>query len=476
MAAPFDTTTTLQTVLKVAQEQYFNKPLESMFVSGDVTNQLVEPAKQSVTGDGMTMQAITGIGDSVRISRDPYSEFSSGVPFDPQTYKVRWNERDPANHDFTNIKCSPRIGEYDLRRAADPATIVSIVDRLVKDNTADVAWTMALLRRIGTNAQMGIVNGTPKANDNNFMGNCSAYTSSVGATTARVNVKTCSPVWFRRNKFVDVYSSAGVLRWTNLKITNMNPADQFATNANSVCSIGLQYVTGTSTGTANLDALATGDIIYYAGAKNKGAISIEAWMTQPSSSGDSFFTRNRASTDYQWMLPTITRGDLSTSVKISRVHLNDAANARGFVNDDVDTGIVACANPLLVDSLRSQFEEAAFITWGPEDTRNKRYGNLGMIGLNFQHPAFGLMKIVGDAFALPNFMDIYQMGSWRRMFYGNNQGLRTLPGPIAGAWNRLPSSVAGNGYSLSYSMDTYTDFVDVCLDAPRNVRISNVTY
>ena len=471
MAAPFDNSVLNGLALfdAIAQEQYYDKALEHSFTSGKKTNMLFDFRKSAVTGDGETFQAKTGIGDSARVSRDPYSDFVTGRPFTAKNYKVRWNADDTsAGHDFSHIDTCVQIGLYDLKRAADGGNMLSLVDTIVGDNLKDVEHKMAMLRRMGQTAQMGTVNGTPKQDDSNFIADC----ASTPVAHARVQVDNCAAVWFRKNMYVDIYDSSDVLRWEKVLVNFINFADT-DTNAGSACSIGLEFVTGTTTGaTANLTALADNDKIYLSGAKNKGAISVEAWMTAPTSSSDTLFNRDRLSRDYQWMLPTRVVAN-STAVKISRAHLNKAANARGFVNDDVDAALLACCNPLIADSLRNQFEEGAFFDINSDDSRAKRFANFGMIGLNYQHPALGLIKIVGDEFMKPTTLDMYTVGSWLRLHYGS-PGLQMLPGPLNG-FNRLPSAVAGAPLSKHFSKDGYIDFVDICEDPNKQVRITNVT-
>lgn len=473
MAAPFDNSVLngLAQFSAIAQEQYYDKPLEYSFTSGKKTNMLFNLRKSGVTGDGETFQCKTGMGDSVRPGRDPYADFVPGRAFTEKNYKVRWNVNDLSAHDFSHVDTCVQIGLYDLRKAADSGNILSLVETVVGDNLKDLEHKMAVLRRVGVSARLGDVNGTPKTNDHNFIASCSA----ASGLTARVNVDNAASVWFRPNMFVDIYDSTGAtLRWRKALVTHVNFSDT-ETNAGSVCSIGLENVTNVTEGAANFTALADNDRIYLSDTKDVGAISVETWMATPSSSSDTLFNRDRLSSSYQWMLPLTIPAVASGTVKVSRAHLNRAANARGFVNDDVDTAILACANPLIVDSFRSQFEEAAFVQWGSDDTRAKRFANFGMMGLNYQHPALGMIKILGDEFMKPNTLDLYTVGDWVRLHYGNAVGLSMLPGPFSG-FNRLPASTAGAPLSKHFSQDGYLDFVDICEAPEKQIRISNLTW
>lgn len=467
MAEPFDSATTLQVVSETIQEQYYDEFLMSPFVTGGKTNRLLAMRSNAVTGDGETFQAKNAIGYSGRVGIDPYSEFDAGVPFDPQKVKVRWNEQSTSAHDFTNIKFSPRIGEYDLKRAGDAGAITSIVEQLAGDTFKDFDWHMALLNRVPRSCKVGDINGTKKLNDAKHMGSCTAYAN--GSTTMRAYVDAAAAPYFRKWVEYDIYNGSSKVVG-KIRCTGMTPEDKANSSA---CSVGFA-ITSRSNTAANFDGVSDNYTIYLAGARNAGMYGIEAWMASPTATGDTFIGGvSRSDPNYQWMQPTATRVG-STAQKISVAHMNEAANARAFVSDDPDSGLVGCANPDVIDSLRSQIAEAAFINWPSDDSRAKRFGNLGMIGLNYQHPALGLIKLVGDEFMVPTVMDFYKMGSFMAMFYGSKR-LNVLPGEVAGKWNRLPSGTAGNAKSLIYSMDCYADGAVFCDDAPCNVRINNIT-
>ena len=471
MAVDFDVATTLQTVSKTVQEQYRDKWLEQEFVSGKITNRIFSPGKVKVVGDGVTFQYKRYPGNVFRAGNDPYSEFQAGTAFDPRNLKLRWNERDPSNHDFTHLCGSVRLGMYDIQRAGDPGLIVSIVDQVTKDMRMDFGWKWAVLQNVRRTGKIASVNGnTGKNLDSNSMADATAYTS--GSTSIRVYVDGGSIALFRPGVEYDIYNGNTLYAANVLCDGEINATD---TASNSTGSVGLSITTRT-TGITNFNTLqSAGDnyAFYLAGSKDKAMWSREEWMTQPGASDTFINGINRKTSYYQFLLPLITRIG-ATAAPITKGMLDDAATAAGFTNDEPDMARVGLCNDRVLQTLRNQFEAAAFVTWTSKNDVSERYGNMGLAGLNYQHPNLGNIKFVTDPMMNIDKLDLINMSVWKACTYGRD-GLNILPGNVGSYWNRVPSSTPGNGLGKTFSMDAYSDAVSYCEDVKSNIRISNIT-
>lgn len=471
MAQPFDSAITQQTVSNILQTQYLDKVLLWPYMNGSVTNRLVQPMDHAIVGAGEEWKFKRWGGDHVRISNDALPDFDTAQPFDVQTITVRWNERDPSSNDFTHLSASGRVSDYQFDSADSEGAILDIVETINGDIRDDYNWSLAALRRIPRSGQIGLQNGTAKNNDHGLFASCTAYTAS--ATSVRIQVDNTSLPLFRKGKLYDLYSSGGALQISNIRCTDTQPTD---TSSGSQGSVAFEIVTGKSS-VANFGATAStyfGDnaIFYVAGSKNKAMYSVEAWMTSPTSSDSFIGGRNRSQSAYQGLMPTLTRAS-DTASKISKDMFDVAGTSLAFVAENANMTRVALANPRLISALKAQYDAAAFVTWPSTDDREKRFGNLGSMGVNIQEPTLGTIKLVGDPFMVPDHVDLMVMGTWWQGYRGA-KGLKILPGE-KGMWYRMQSATAGAGKSMYWQMDAYANLVDLCNNPRVNCRIQNVT-
>lgn len=466
MAVEHDSAANLQTISDALQEQYFPTFIETGFVTGGITNRLLSMAHYKATGDGVTLQYKRAIGNTFKIGNDPLADFGVGTVMQAEKWKARWNVTDSSAHDFANFKGAVRLNHYDVAGAGDAGSIASLVKNAAQDLRGDYDWKMAASQNCPRTGLVARVNSTPKNNDSNVYGTCTAYTS--GATTARTLVDGGSVALFRKGVEYDVYTSGGATVALRLMCDGeINATD---TTSNSSGSVGWK-ITSRTTGAANLNSLADNCEFYLDGSKNKNMWGREAWLTQPAASGDVFIGGvNRSSADYQFLIPVIVSGG---SVAANRGHLDSVASAMGFMTDNPDIVRSLVANDRIIQTLRNQINEAAFITIPTTDDRSKRFGNLGSMGLNYQHPNLGMLKFLADPMMSPDKMDFLAMGSWKFVDYGN-RGLQIMPGDI-GKWSRVPSSTPGNGYGMIYSLDAYSDGLVVCENAQANARVTAIT-
>jgi hypothetical protein len=468
MAEPFDSAVTLQTVANALYELYHEDLLEDLHMTGSATNRLIKPMDKAIQGDGLNIKCKRYGGDHSRIGNDALADFQASTPYGIETYKVRWDERDPTTHDFTRVDFTGRTSIYQFDDADSAGAIVDVVDEIEGDIKSDAQWTMAALRRIPRSGLVGYINGTPVQNDALFVANGTALGTP---THMRCRVDNTAIPLFRPGKFYDVYDGA-TLKLANIRCTQVNEADTTSASAGSVAfeivTTGAKQSSAATFATSNV---ADNYAFYIAGSKGKCMYSCEAWYTLPST-GEAFIGgKDRSQAAYQWMTPNLLRTG-ETATKISKDHLRAAGNVLANVTDKQDMSFVAVGNDLLIDALRDQYEAAAWVTYPEGDSRTKRFANLGSIGVNYQHPSLGLLKIVADQFMVPDHLDLMNMESWKQCYRGS-KGIRYLPGEI-GPWYRMQGAVAGAGKGLMYALDAYMNLVDVNFAPKTNVRIANL--
>lgn len=464
MAVEHDSAANLQTISDALQEQYFDKFIETGFVTGGVTNRLLSMAHYKATGDGVTLQYKRAIGNTFKIGNDPLADFGVGTVMQAEKWKARWNVTDSSVHDFANFKGATRLNHYDVVGAGDAGAIASLVKNAAADLRGDFDWKMAVSQNVPRSGLVARVNGPVKDNASNVYASCGAFASlSAGARTL---IDGGSVALFRKGVEYDVYTSGGVLVATRLMCNGeINATD---TTSNSSGSVGW---ISTSRTTAGAGTLADNCEFYLDGSKNKNMWGREAWLTQPAASGDVFIGGvNRSSPDFQFLVPVIVNGG---STVANRGHLDSVATAMSFMTDNPDIARSVVANGRIIQTFRNQINEAAFINIPSTDDRAKRFGNLGSMGLNYQHPDLGLVKFLSDPMMSPDKIDFLAMNTWMFVDYGN-RGLQIMPGDI-GKWSRVPSSTPGNGLGMIYSLDAYSDGLVVCENAQANARVTSIT-
>lgn len=473
MPEPIDSAVILEDLSAgIAQTQYDSKFTDQVPDQlQDDTNRLFKPYPEEIVGTGKTFQMKLARADSARSSNDPLGPFAAPDVFEPDTITVRFNKSNLAANDFTTISCSCQTDDIDIREKGK-GSIVDFVEEMVDEIDGNYDEKLAILRHLPKTAVMATVNGTPVTNAaQNYVSTAAAASNTVGL---RVPVTTGSIGAFARGKRVAFLTTAGVARVSNVRVTDVNYAD---------LSIGVEFVTGSSiparnslNGTGSLASVVSGDLIVASNSNgsnefNTGIYSMGAYFGRPTS-GESFIGGvDRTTASKRYMLPVATREGLSNT-RIQRSHFNDLAIAMGFRENKKIAGVFML-DPTLHQTLRDDIGEDAFIPIPPDDARTARFANFGNIGLNYQHPTFGLVKFMACKLCPPNTVRFIVPEVWRQLFYAF-KGLQTMPGEI-GNWKRLPEAAPNSGFGKIYKMDFYALTTDWCMKPWENGEILNVT-
>jgi len=477
MAEPISSATTLQDVLAVVQEQYDNRFDEQSFRHGRTINRLFMPDKRVASGDGITFQAEVSSSDTARFSSSPLSAIASPEAFAPAKLKIRWNETGSAN-DFSRLSASAQVSYYELINGS-AGTVVDVAERVHRQLMQDADEKSALMRHRPKNGAIATVSGTPTENDS---WKIASATSTPDTTDGiRFTISEGSLAAFQpgtRVAITDTSSSAAVIA-ANIRVDSKGP------NLDDG-SVGFVYdATGTpnpsSEAGAGVAGVASGDIVYLAnrnGTIATGVNSLGSWFTPPAASGDSFIGgADRAAVANRWLMTTNLR-EGSTARKISKSDFDSAAIAAGYVEDD-QKGVVAFANLELVQAIRNEVGEDAFISFPIDDSRAKRFMNFGTMGLNYQHPSFGVVKIIGDPLAPKNTVRMCRMGDWTSVSWGHREFRIISGGDQGGGWYRTQeTTTSGENYGkgLIYKVDGIVPgMCDYCRVPKRQVQIMNVT-
>lgn len=467
MAEPFDSAWLLEDSSAIIQQQYFSEfTEESPGRFGSTVNKYFKPSAEAITGDGKTMQIELAPGDTVRFGTDPLGAFASPDMFQSGTLKVRFNKATTSANDFSTVSASAQTNDIDLE-VAGRGSIVDFVERMYKQIMPEYDEKLAIHRHIGRTALVGTVNSTPpKLNNAPNMDSASGTATNAGG--ARFAVSAGSIAYFRAGTRIDIYNGATpVVR--NVAVTDSNPAD---------LSIGVQYVTGSnpvrnSDGPGTLASVASGYSIYFAGERNAGMYSLGAYFAAPATGGtDSFIGGvDRNSAAYRWLIPTSTRV-AATSAVLTKAMVDDLAIAMGYRTED-ENGPVITTSPDLHQKLRNEYTEAAFLNIPDGDNRLKRFANFGSMGLNYQHPVFGLVKVISDVLHTPGTVRCITPETWRSLYYGF-RGLKQMPGQ-KGGWYRVTEATPNTGLSKVWKCDWYALQTDWCSQPWKNGQILNVT-
>lgn len=464
MAEPLDSASQLEDVIGIVQQDYFEN-FEEQYpqVEGKTTNSLFKPLGEMIGGDGKTMQCEIAPIDTVRFNNDPLGDIADPDNFEEATVKFRYSATTLSSNDFSEVSCSAQVDDVTMANGSNGA-IVDTAERVYSQLVPNFGRSVAIHRHVGRTARLALVNGTPKQNDKKYFNGCAA--TPTNTTGFRVPVDTGSIAYFRRGVRLDFYSSGGVLHAGNVRVTDVNTTD---------LSIGVQFnsapVQPGRTSTGDVSTIADNDEIFFSGERNKGLYSFGAYCSVPST-GDSFIGgRDRNSATYRFLNVLTTReGETARQIRMS--DLDDFSIASGFLNDN-ERSAVWMTDLNLHQSMRNILGEDAFVQIPEGDTRMKRFGNYGSVGLNYQHPTWGLVKLIADPFAVANTIRVLVPETWRTLSYGW-KGLKFLPGAIAKNWYRVPT---GNGTGLSkvYKVDAYALMGDWCFRPWENGQITNVT-
>jgi hypothetical protein len=465
MAEPYDSAWLLEDVSAIIQQQYFPEfTEEAPGRFGAVVNKYFKPSMDAITGDGKTMQVEIAPGDTVRFGTDPLGPFASPDVFQAGSIKVRFNKATPTSSDFSHVSASCQTNDIDLE-VAGRGSIIDFVERMFKQIMPEYDEKLAVHRHLSRSATVGTVAETPKQN-NSFNMSQATSGSVTNVTGARFTVSAGSISYFRPGTRIDIYNGANLVVG-NVAVTDSNPAD---------LSIGVQYVSGSntvrnSTGPLTLTNVASGNIIYYSNERNAGMYSLGAYFSAPTA-GESFIGGvDRTTSGYRWMIPVTSRAG-ATAATLTKSMVDDLAIAMGYRQED-EYGVVVTTSPDLHQKLRNEYTEAAFLNIPDGDNRLKRFANFGTMGLNYQHPVFGLVKIMSDVLHVPNTVRVIVPETWRSLYYGF-RGLKMMPG-TKGGWYRVTETTPNTGLSKVWKCDWYALQTDWCSQPWKNGQILNVS-
>jgi hypothetical protein len=468
MAEPADSSWVLEDSSNIIQTQYFTEfAEESPGRFGTITNKLFKPSMEQITGDGKTLQVELNPGDTVRFSTDALGSFAAPDVFQATTLRVRFNRTTPASNDFSRISASCQTNDIDVENAGKGA-IVDFVERMQRQIFPEYDEKLAVHRHLPRSAAICTISGTVKQNDRYYYKDASS--TATNTTGARFVIAGGSISAFRAGTRIDVYNGSTLVAG-NIAVTDSNPSD---------LSIGVAYISATGNnpvrqstgGTGAIAALASGYTIYYSGERNAGMYSLGAYFSSPASTGDSFMGGvDRNSSGYRWMVPVTTRAG-ETSAVFTKSMLDDLGIAMGFRQED-QVAAVFTTDPTLHQKIRNEYTEAAFLNIPDGDNRLNRFANFGTQGLNYQHPVFGMVKIMADPLHPSNTLRVIVPETWRALYYGY-RGLKMMPG-IKGGWYRITDTTPNTGDSMFWKMDFYANQTDFCFKPWKNGQILNIS-
>jgi len=468
MAEPFDSAGYLEDVSDIVQTQYFkNYEVNYHDRFGRVLNKMFSPSAEVITGDGKTMQTELAPADTVRANSDPLGEFAAPDILEAEAVRVRFNRQTaPTGHDFTEFSASCQFDDLTIENASK-GTIVDVADRVYKQVQGQFDEHLAVLRHAPRSARIALVNGTPRLNDHWTF--ASATSTATNAGGARLQVDNGSIAALRRGARIDFVNASGTVVAGNVRVTDVNPAD---------LSIGVAFTSSGSgvlagrVSTGNLASVADNHTIVYSGEYNKGLYSLGAWFGRPTA-GESFIGGvDRTTAGFRWMLPISTR-EGSSNTPLTKSHFNDLAIAMGFLIEDGQDGMVFVTDPTLNQKLRDEIGEEAFFQIPEGSSDAKRVMKFGSLGLNYQHPQFGLTKILVDPLMPAGTVRVLDPSTWKTLPY-LWQGLKPMKENGA-HWYRMPSATPGNGKSKIWKADWYCNMTDWCTRPWRNGQIMAVT-
>lgn len=466
MAEPLDAAVFLEDVSAIFQTQYMDEwPEEFPARFGSITNKMVKPYMEIAATDGITMQYKYGHADSVRTDTNPLGDMAAPAKFSAGSIRLRFNRQTPSSNDFTHFSASCQFDIYSIENMMK-GTIANAVKEVYDQVIPDYNEKLANLRNASRTGQLALVNGAPKKNDHRLY--ASATASATNAAGIKVKVDNGSIASFRNNVRVDfINPTTGVVNAGNVRITDHNTAE---------LSFGAEFITSGITGelsTGNLANVADNDIIVYSGTYGKGYYGFKTWFTVPASSGDSFIGGvDRNASGYRWMVPVTTR-ESDSSAKINSSHFDDLAIAMGFLGEDPQLGMSFVSDPTIHTALRRELGEDSFREIPLDDSRLERFMNFGSIGLNYQHPTFGLVKIMADPLVTPNTLRVIATNTWKAVFV-NHRGLRKVTENGA-HWYRMNQSTPNSGKGLIMKADWFGDQTDWCMQPWKNGQIVNIS-
>lgn len=472
MAAPYDNSWDFEDFLKIHQEQYFKDyEVEWSDYFGLATNKLFKPDMEQIWGDGKTMQFELAPGDTMRNSTTMLGAFAAPDAFQAGTIKVRFDKSSTAN-DFIRVSGSCQTNDIDLQNA-QRGSIVNFVERMQAQIDPAYDENLAIHRNIGRSARLALVNGTPTANNGTSIdatAGTAATSTATNSTGGRCKIDSGSIAYFRAGRRLDFYSAAGALHASNVRVSDVNSVDS---------SIGFDFTSTSSfdarVSTGSLATIADNDEIFLSGERNAGMWSMGAYFSIPAATGDSFIGGvDRMASGYRFMNPQCINNN-ATNVPLTKSTLDQLALVAQLRSEE-EAGVVLTTPLDLHQKLRNEYTEAAFLNIPDGDNRLKRFANFGTMGLNYQHPAWGLVKVMADVLQTAGTLRAIVPEKWRMLQYGQ-KGLRTMPGQGGNknGWYRTSESAPNSGDSMIWKCDFYALHCDWCFSPWKQAHVTGLT-
>lgn len=481
MAAPYDNEWDLEDVSSLIQQDYFTRYEEEWFDRvGMITNRFFKPDTERIGGDGKTMQFEYAPSDTMRNSTSMLGAFANPDLFEPGTIKVRFNKQTTAC-DFVRVSGSCQTNDIDLENGK-LGSIVDFVQRMQEQIEPSYDENMAIHRNLTRGANLAMVNGTPTLNNGDCItataGSVAATGTATNAGGARFKVDNGSISYFRRGRRLDIgaytpSTGAFVAHASNVRVTDVNYVDNSI--AVSFTASGGSTTQDARISTGNLANVVDNDYIFLSGEANAGLFSLGAYMST-ANAGESFIGGvDRTTSSYRFMLP-VTLNYSAANTPITKSIVDQLALAMGY-RVEKQIAVTVVTPPDLHQKLRNEYTEAAFLNIPDGDNRLQRFGNLGTLGLNYQHPVFGLVKVLADPLATPGTLRCIMPDKWRALQYGP-KGLKMMPGQGGGAkagFYRVTETAPNTGLSMVWKCDWYALHCDWCFNPGAQGQVVGLT-
>ena len=141
-----------------------------------------------------------------------------------------------------------------------------------------------------------------------------------------------------------------------------------------------------------------------------------------------------------------------------------------------EIGVTVVSDQAIHQKLRNEYTEAAFLNIPDGDNRLKRFANYGAMGLNYQHPTWGMVKILSDILMPSGNLRVLMPSLWRSLYYGP-KGLKKMPGQGGGrsGWYRVTESTPNTGASMIWKCDWYALHCDWCFAPWKQGQVLGLT-
>lgn len=474
MAEPQDSATTLLTTASNALRTVYRDSFDDMYGRFTQFNRIFTPSKRRIDGNGIVIQVQDKNMYGARMNTDINAAFPTPGTFNASSYTATLSETAGSNH-FRRHALSLRTSWLDIQRVTNKeVAAVDYVAQLVSQSAANIDESMALHRQLPSTALLGTVNGTEKKNDNYVYADCGATAATGGA---RILVSGAAISAFPRGLKLDVYAAGGASRFPNgVMVTDFNPVDG-SVGLVGLTSAGAEDSTsgldaGLAPGGSDIRAIATTDELYISGEKDKGWIGPGAWFTEPATSGDSFFGRDRMAYSYRWLNPT--HAGPTSSTQLSKTHIDAAALQIGYVSEDKGQAYMAVCPPDLEQRYRNEIGADVLLQFPTSEQKGELIAQYGFDGSMYRHPTLGRIMFQTDALAPTGQIRFYRLGDWEMLHVGSGAFEWLSDGGNAG-WYRVTSATGGAGKTTFYQMDGMMAGCDICTKPRLQFRIKNVT-